>query len=123
MAVLPQRLADALGDPTVGLAVQNEWIDGSADIVDRSIAHELDMAGIGIDLDLGDVRSVRESGFLEQVVGRCRKLSGELRRQVRAIGSGSGDLCEAEGRVGPAPTYDAALKLHLALGRLEHHRG
>ena len=36
--MLPQRLADALGDAAVGLAVQDQRIDGAADVVDRGVA-------------------------------------------------------------------------------------
>ena len=59
--MLPQRLADALGDAAVGLAVQNQRIDGAADIVDRGVARDLDVAGVGVDLDLADRAAERES--------------------------------------------------------------
>ena len=39
------------------LAVQDQRIDRAADIVDRGVARELDHAGLGIDLDLADMRA------------------------------------------------------------------
>ena len=62
MRMLPQRLADALDDAAVGLAVQDQRIDGAADVVDRGVAHDLDVAGVGIDLDLADRAAERKAG-------------------------------------------------------------
>ena len=42
VAVLQQRLAHALRDAAVRLAVQDQRIDRAADIVDRGVAHDLD---------------------------------------------------------------------------------
>ena len=41
---LPQRLADALGDAAVELAVDDHRVDLLADVVDRDVAHEVDRA-------------------------------------------------------------------------------
>ena len=59
--MLPQRLADALRDAAVDLAVHDQRVDRAAEIVDRAVAHDLDYAGLGIDLDLADVAAIRES--------------------------------------------------------------
>ena len=59
--MLPQRLADALHDAAMGLAVQDQRIDRAADVVDRSVARDLDHAGVGIDLDLADRAAEREA--------------------------------------------------------------
>ena len=58
--MLPQRLADALGDAAMGLAMQDQRIDGAADIVDRGVAHDLDVPGVGVDLDLADRAAERK---------------------------------------------------------------
>ena len=56
--VLEQRLADALHDAAVDLALEQQRIDGAAEIVDHGVALDGDGAGIGIDLDLDDVAAV-----------------------------------------------------------------
>ena len=56
---LPERLADALGDAAVELAVHDHRVDLVADIVDRDVPDELDDAGLLVDLDDRDVRAER----------------------------------------------------------------
>ena len=58
--VLQQRLADALHDAAMQLAVDQHRIDDGAEVVDRGVLHDLDVAGVGIDLDLADVAAVRD---------------------------------------------------------------
>ena len=58
--MLEQRLADALHDAAVHLALQHHRIDDAAEVVDHGVALDRDGAGIGIDLDLDDVAAVRE---------------------------------------------------------------
>ena len=71
--VLHQRLADPLDDAAMELAVDQQRVDHVPDIVDRGIAHEVDRAGLLVDLDLADVaavgigaRAAREGAGLEQ---------------------------------------------------------
>ena len=59
-ALFPQRMAGALGDAAMRLAVQDQRVDGAADIVDGAVTHEFDRAGLGIDLHLGDMEAVWE---------------------------------------------------------------
>ena len=47
-----ESLANALYDPTVDLALEQEWVDGATEIVDDRVSFNYDGAGIGIDLDL-----------------------------------------------------------------------
>ena len=56
--VLQKRLADALHDAAVDLALQQQRIDDAAEIVDHSVAVDCRRTGIGIDLDLDDVAAV-----------------------------------------------------------------
>ena len=58
--MLGKRLADALGDTAADLALECQFIDDGADIVDDDIAQRLGRAGFGIDLDLADMAAVRE---------------------------------------------------------------
>src|ERR1700730_7889735 len=61
-ALLKQGLASALPDPAIRLAVQDQRVDGAADIVDCRVAGDLDPPGLGIDLDLADVKAMWEEG-------------------------------------------------------------
>src|SRR5271169_5110528 len=70
MAVFEPRLADALGDPAMGLAVHDHRGDRAADIVDRGVADDLDRTRFGIDLDLADLRAVWETRD-QGLVGHC----------------------------------------------------
>ncbi len=51
---LEQRLADALRDAAMHLAVQDERVDRLPDVVDRGVAHDFDRAGLGIDFEFAD---------------------------------------------------------------------
>src|SRR5262249_60031374 len=57
-ATLEQRLADALGEAAVDLALDDHRIDDGADVVDAPETDDLDAAGVGIDLELADMRPV-----------------------------------------------------------------
>ena len=57
---LHQRLARALRDAALDLAFQQLRIDHRADIVDHGVIHQLDLAGIGIDLDLAEMAAIGE---------------------------------------------------------------
>ena len=74
-ALLPHRLADALGDAAMALPVHDQRVDAAPDIVDRGIARDLDGAGLGIDLDLADRAAVREDRVVHLVVGGERELA------------------------------------------------
>src|SRR5262249_62047394 len=53
-ATLEQRLADALGEAAVDLALDDHRIDDGADGVDAPETDDLEAAGVGIDLELAD---------------------------------------------------------------------
>ena len=69
MAVLEQRLTDALGDAAMGLAVHDHRVDRAADIVDRGVADDLDRTGLGIDLDFAALRAVWKTRDWQGLVG------------------------------------------------------
>src|SRR5262249_37159312 len=85
---LKESLANALHDPTMDLALEQERADGAAEIVDDSVALNYDGAGIGIDLDLDDVAAVGEGLSWRHAVMRrieprlypCRPFRGVARR-------------------------------------------
>src|SRR5207302_9039096 len=58
--VLHQRLAGPLDDPAVDLPLAEQWVEDSADIVDRDIAGQDDFAGLLLDLVLATMRPPAE---------------------------------------------------------------
>ena len=80
MAVLQQGLADTLSDTAMRLAVQDQRIDRAPDVVDRSVADDLDLAGIGIDLDFANMRTIGEACDRQGLVGGCAERSLQLGR-------------------------------------------
>ena len=87
---LPQRLADALGDAAMHLALHQHRVEDLADIVHRGVARDLDRAGLGIDLDLGDVAAVGEVAAgprpaLVSSVGADLALGGDARSSIRPM--------------------------------------
>ena len=76
--LLPQRLADALHDGAMGLAVDDERIDAAADVVHAGIAREREPAAVGVDLDFADRAAVREYRIVHFVVGDDGKPAGEI---------------------------------------------
>src|SRR5262249_52835456 len=83
--MLKESLANALHDPAMDLALEQERVDGAAEIVDDSVALDCDDAGIGVDLYLNDVASVREGLSWRHAV--MRRIEPRLypRRQFRGI--------------------------------------
>src|SRR5262245_32591777 len=86
--MLKQSLTDALHDPAMHLALEQEWVDGATEIVDDGIALDYATPGIRIDLDLGDVAAVGEGLSWRYAVMRrveprlhaCRQFRGIARR-------------------------------------------
>ena len=77
---LHQRLARALGDAAMGLAVQDQRVHRAADIVDRGVAVDAHHAGLGIDLDLADMPAIGIGADAAVDVGRHRRSRRAARR-------------------------------------------
>ena len=65
---LPERLADALNDATMKLPVDDHRVDLLADVVDRDIPHEIDLAGLLVDFDQRDLDEMGATKTIEQLV-------------------------------------------------------
>ena len=67
-AMFEHRLAYPLRDAALHLAAQQQRVDDRAEIVDDEIAQDLDMPGLGVDLDLADMAAI----------GKGRRGRGEM---------------------------------------------
>jgi len=56
-AVLTERLADALRNTAMDLALDDHRVQHDADIFDCGVGYERELAGLRVDLDLSDVDS------------------------------------------------------------------
>src|SRR5262249_41908261 len=123
--VLKQGLAYPLGDAAVQLTFHQQWVDHVADVVNRRVAHQLDLAGCLVDFDLTDVTTVWESALaavegasFEQAglhplgnLGRGEGVARELENADRLVGAGDRELSGLE--------YDVVLgRLHQVSGDL-----
>ena len=108
---LHQRLADALRDPAMHLAGEQQRIERDAEVVDHDIADDRGHAGVGIDLDLGDVRAVRIGRRLGARIrpprsacsGVALGCAARSAKEIDAVGAG-----DAHGAVGDLEVAAAA---------------
>ncbi len=84
-ALLKQGLAGALRNPAMRLAVQDQWVDGAADIVDRGVAGDFDTPGLGIDFNLADVKAMREGGDLAHHLADAGEGAAQLLGQATIV--------------------------------------
>src|SRR5215813_14399612 len=83
--MLKESLANALYDPAMDLALEQERVDGTAEIVDDGVALDYNDAGIRIDLDLDDVAAVGEGLSWRYAVMLRIEPRLHARRQFRGI--------------------------------------
>ncbi len=88
--MLHQSLADALHHTAVHLAFDDHRIDQCAEIVDAGIFHDLDKAGLRIDLDFGDVATIRigrSAGPIADMhhIKRLRNIGRRLEASVKFL--------------------------------------
>src|SRR6266852_7981436 len=91
--MLAEHLPRPLRDPALHLAFDDLMIDDVAGVVHRGEAHDFGDAGLGLDLDLGDMAAVREShaepafGLYVERLRRARVLLREREERDRAGGA------------------------------------
>jgi hypothetical protein len=84
--LLHHRLADALRHATVGLAVNNQRVDGAANVVNAGVLHDLPSSEIRIDLDLPDVAAVGETRIVHGLIAYSGQRPAQLIWQIGALG-------------------------------------
>ena len=107
--LLADRLADALHDRAMGLAVHDQGIDAAADVVDRGVAGDRHRAGIGIDLHFANGGAVGKHRLVHLVVGDDRNAVLVRLRQF-VLGRLLGEFEEIEGAVGVARAKPAVVE-------------
>ncbi len=124
LAAFGERLADALREAAMHLAVDDHRIDDLAEIVHRHPFLDLHLAGFRIDLDLADVAAGREGEIGRVVEGVLVQARLELvvRVVVRHIGR-EGHLAEHFFLVGALDGIGAILELDVAFRRFQQMRG
>ena len=91
-------------------------VDDPAAVVDPGVARKLHRAGLGIDLDLGDVRPAR-------IRARLRQVAARVERMRRLPGMPAHDLLEADRQVRPLHAIAAVGELHVGRPDFERLRG
>ena len=98
--MLEQRLPDTLHHSAMNLRERHARVDQAAEIIRDRVAIEPDDTGLRIDLDFGDVATVRK----RVEVGAVRRISFQPRRQsLRKIGGiprGIGHFADRDGALG-----------------------
>ncbi len=119
---LHQGLADALHGAAMQLALDDHRIDDGAEIVDAGIFHHRDHAGIGIDLDLGDMAAVGEGGGGALAHMAHVERGRHAFRQVDPAADLLGQVHDADGAIGAGDDEAAVLELDVGGGRFQHVR-
>ncbi len=101
------------------LAVQDQRVDGAADVVDGGVADDLDGAGLGVDLDFADVKPVRKGGDLARDLADAGQRTAEFLGQARVIPRRRRDSEQVERAVGTGDGEMPVGELDVGLGRLE----
>ncbi len=105
-------LTHTLSDATMGLAVNDQRINATADIVNRRIGGYLHMAGFGIDLHFADGGTVRKNRRVHLIVAADAKRPGGGARLAT-----EGE--DVDRLVGAADLEVAALEIDRVDSRLE----
>src|SRR5215831_19180209 len=91
-AVLAQRLTYPLNDSAVQLALNDHWIDDSADVVDGGVVDELHDPGLWVDFYFGDMSAAGKAKVVWIVVGLF--LQPRLERLERVVVRHVGGECD-----------------------------
>ena len=94
------RLADPLRDPALDLPGEQQRIDDRTEIVDHEIAQDVDMPGVGLDLDLADMTAIGEGRLRRREMAALVKAGLDPRRLPRRIEGGARHLLDAEPPIG-----------------------
>src|SRR5215472_12182472 len=103
----------------MGLALDDEGIDCSADVVDRRIADQFERAGLAIDFDLADVRAVGKAELQDSFVATCLERSAQVLRHAFAACRRCRDLKKPDRAIGAFDRVAAGGKYDVSFGSFE----
>ena len=91
--VFHQGLAETVGDRALYLTLDHALAEDGAAIIDRGVGDDIEVAGVGIDLDLGDVAAVRKRqrrvklADAVELVAHLARAFGGLEQSDLAVGA------------------------------------
>src|SRR6185437_1355391 len=95
-----ERLADPLGDAAMDLTLEEQRVDDDAAVVDGGVALDLDLAGLGIDLELADMAAIGEIGRGRRESSHGFEADAERGRPAHRRMGAPGDIDERDRAVG-----------------------
>src|SRR4029077_13532571 len=90
-----------------------------AEIVDHQVAQDLDMPGLGLDLDLADMTAIGKGRLRRRVMAGFGKAWLDTGSLLRRIEGGARHLLDTEPAVGAADGKDAVGESDIGLGCFE----
>src|SRR5207244_8438256 len=118
-----RRWSSAPYESALYLALHDHRVDRAPDIIDRAVAHQLDCAGVGIDLDLADMTAIGEGGEVHRLVALCAQLPAEFLRKIAALDGGAGDRENPNRPVGSLDAELAPGEFEIGRRGLQHMAG
>src|SRR5205807_1183180 len=115
-ALFAYRLAEPLRDAAVQLALEQRVVDYAPAVVHRDIAQHSQLAGVRIDLHLGDMRAAR-------VGTRLRNIAARIERMRRLAGVAARDLLQRDRDVRAFHAVPSMLKLQVLSRNLQRLGG
>ena len=106
--LLEQRLADALRHAAVDLAEHDRTMQRTADVVDGGVALQVDVTGVGVDLDFADMRTPLGHAMpstvftFSMIDALVRLLCRQVAQADAAISTGDGETARGVDDVGGA---------------------
>src|SRR5207248_10376461 len=104
-------LPAALRDLALDLPGEQQRIDDRTEIVDNEIAQDIDMPGVGFDLDLAHMTAIRECRLRRREMAGLVKAGLDPRSLARRIEGGARHLLDAEPPIGAADREHAVGEL------------
>src|SRR4051794_16259316 len=123
MDILHQDLADALRHTTGDLAVNQEWVEDDADVINDAVTRDLDHTGVRIDLYFADMGAIREVLLFQRENRGLDQAWFQPFRQLRRIGSSAGDVADGDGLVSFLRRENPVFEFQIVDADLEHMRG
>src|SRR5262249_43087517 len=118
-----QGLADPLHDAAMRLTIDQKLVDDDPEVIDEGVFYHLGPSGVRINLDLGNVAAIRESGGRAVINIRDIQALRQIGRQLQAGMDPAGQLHNADRPVGTGNHEPARTELNVGHRGLKYMRG